>query len=202
MKKMLIISFLIISSILISSCTAHNYKETYFVHAVGFEKSDDEYKIHAVCEKLEDQEKNYFVVTKSGNTINQATKELIREYSDCYFATAEIYIIPNENKQSLIPHLAKEICDSNVYPSKSFIISTDENIKYFLSRVKSEEDLKKIGKLTRNNKTNAIKYFSLFLAEKTIEIPSLEFNKSGTMAITKDNKHKINDKESKNEKDI
>lgn len=196
MKNTILLVLFALLFIFLTSCSIHDYSDTYFIHAVGFEKTDDKYKIHAVCEKLQEKEDDYFVVTKDGDSIIEATNKLMNDYRDCYFATAELYFIQSDSDSDLINHLAEEICDSNIYPSKSFILGTKGNLRYFLTRIKSKDDLKEISKLTEKKKTNAVKYFAHFMSGKDINLIQLSINNNGKITVT-DTKDERNEKSNK-----
>jgi len=168
----LISSFLL--CIFFAGCSTSN-NETYFVHGIGFDKENDEYIIYAILEKAGNGKDNYFTATQKGKSIENAAKSITHKYNDCYFATSEFYFIKENASDELISDIAKEICDSNIYPSKSKIACiVDYDFEKLLSSVKSENDIKKIAKLTENSQTNAVRFFSMFTSDKKVSIPSLK----------------------------
>lgn len=198
MKSITKIIPVIILSFILSSCSAHDYRETYFIHVVGFETTDNEFSVHAVCEKLDKKDNGYFLVTRKGNSIKEATKKLMNDYRDCYFATAEIYVIPENHEKSLLTKLASEICDSNIYPTKSHIVRAKGSMKSLLDKIKSEKDLKVINRFSEKNKTNAVKFFSYYMSQKSIEPLLLYINENKEIAVYEDKnqeqQHKDDDK--------
>ena len=176
MKRLFCVLILLHGIFLLSSC-AKNNSDTYFIHACAFEKNGDIYTVYAVSEKHGEKDSEYKLISESGKSIDKATKKLKREYADCYFATSEIYFI-SDNSYNILHEIAKEICASNTYPSKSAVIFIEENAKDFLSKIKSEDDMKHILKLTRKKSTNAVKLFSRHLGGKAVMLPSMK--SSGT----------------------
>ena len=92
-NKIISIFFILISCLLISSCTSTQNQDTYFIHAVGFDFDGLNFTVHAVCEKQGEKKSDYFVISQSEKTINKATKKLTDKYKECYFATAQLYLL-------------------------------------------------------------------------------------------------------------
>ena len=168
------------SIIFFSSCSTSQSNSTYFIHAVGFETKDEEYKIYALCEESGKENETFFTISENGNTIESATKKLMNQYQDCYFATANKYFILENADRILLEHLSKEICSSNIYPSKSNIYCIQGNsIEIFFKDIK---DMKKLDKIFANHNVkmvNSVAFFSKIMSGKYVSLPTfkLDFNK-------------------------
>ncbi len=180
MKKTIItlISSFSICIILAGCSTSDN--ETYFVHGIGFDKENDEYIIYAILEMAGNNKDGYFTISEKAKNIENATKAITDKYNDCYFATSEFYFIKENASDELISKIAKEICDSNIYPSKSKVIAvSDYDLKEFMESVNDEDDIRKISKLTVKSQANAVRFFSMFTSNKKVSIPSLKIGSDG-----------------------
>lgn len=171
------------------SCSRNHNEDVYFIHAVGFEGEQNDISIHALIEKQsgdgkqEEKGADYFVATVKGQNIKQATKKLSSKYKDCYYATSEFYVISESASPLLLEHMARELSESNVFPSKSKIICAKERgVSEFLEAVKNEEDLKKLKKLSDKQKTNIIKFLTQFTSGHSASLPSLSIDSEGKLS--------------------
>lgn len=186
MKK-IIIQLLIITTVLIlCSCSDKNTNETYFIHAVGFEYSKDnnKYTVNAVCETLKQGSTDYFLISADDKSPEKAVNKLMKKYRDCYFATAKLYVISNQTDEKAILAISKEICDSNILPSKSSVIgTTDKPQKDFLKVIKNNDDLSRIMSITEKEETNCISLFSRITSGQTVILAT--FKQDGDEKIVK-----------------
>ena len=129
------------------------------------------------------QDEDYLVISQSAKTISDAAQKLKVKYRDCYFATTEVYFISEESVRH-IDSIAKEICQSNTYPSKSQIIYTDTDAKVLLELIKTEEDLNRVLRLSESKSTNAVKLFSRYLGKSSVLLPSFGIEKGNSITFT------------------
>lgn len=181
MKKM-ILTVVTLLPILISCSSSSN--DTFFIHAVSFSENDGLYTVNAICEKLSGEKNEYFTVSQSGKSIELATKALMENNKDCYFATCRLYIIGNDCSKDFIPHLAHSLCDSNIYPTKASIICTDRN--NLISFLKSSESFKEIDKITEKEKVNAVRFFSRYTSGKKTKLTCITATADGVIKQAKD----------------
>ncbi len=150
MKK---IFYCILICIFLSSCSKNYSLDAYFIHTIGFSGDGDNLKLSAVCEKMQGDESEYFVIEEYGESLDNIVKSINKKYPDCYFATAEIYFFDDKlsNKNNVI--LASELCQSNTFPLKGKAKRMNrEKIEKLFSGIKDEDDIKK---LIRNQNTNS-----------------------------------------------
>lgn len=198
MKKALTILILLLIPIF-CSCT-NKEKETFFVHAIGFEGSDDGVKITAVLENLSKNKKDFFTAESSGSSINKAAEKLSEKYRDCYFATCDLYFLDFNAKSSTVETIAKDICDSNIFPTTNTILCIkDTSLKGFLDEIKSGEDTKQIKEKVSKNKVNTAAFFAHFYSGKSTSLDTLayvedSFEKVGKTKFSKGRKAVFNEK--------
>lgn len=167
--------------IFLTSCSSSSDGDTYFIHASAFENTQDGYKIVVLCEKSGEKDK-YFTASAYGKSLENAAKKLMKRYKDCYFATCEIYFFNENADENLICHAAKEICDSNFFPTKSNIsgISSADNMA-FLKTIKDEDDLKRIKNYELSDAVNTVKFFASVVSGCRISIPAFTSTEEGKM---------------------
>lgn len=171
-----IISALLICFIL-SSCSSNHSGDVYFLHTAVFGKTETgKLQITAILEKLssDDKKDNYFTVVENGKDIAEITGKISDTYKECYFATSEVYAFDSSLSSEDLKVIARAICDSNDYPSKSlayYFNGTDT--KSFCELIKSDDDMKKLLSELSDKKVNVIHFLcSIYNGTKT-ELPSL-----------------------------
>jgi hypothetical protein len=177
MKKAYFLFVVLLTATIFSSC-AKKQADTYFIHAISFEEKDGIYTIHALSEKHSDENEKYRVISQSGSSPEQAAGKLGDKYKDCYFATSETYFFDSD-VLPFITTIAKQICTSNIYPSKSNIVYVEGNSKELMEKISDEHALKKVLKLCEGNRTNAVKFFSHHLSGKETSLPSVALDEKG-----------------------
>ena len=181
LKKHIILLLFTVSIILLCSCSSNEGDDTHFIHAMGFQKEGQEYIIFSVCEKFEKDKSDYFLIEQRGKSIEEALDKIQKEYEGCYFATIKYYFIPSEFDESFIANIAKEICDSNILPSKNSIcLVSNTSVKDFMGQIKSSNDTKKIKKELHGKSTNTIKFFSQYTSDKVFKATFLSSHDNGT----------------------
>lgn len=186
LKKHIFLFLVTVSTIFLCSCSSHQASDTYFIHAIGFDKQNDEYILLSLCEKYEKDNKEYFLIRQSGNDIKQALDNTQNQYKDCYFATAEYYFISSECDYTLIYDIADEICDSNTLPSKSDIcMISGQSVESFMTHIKNSDDMKKIKKELEGKAINTVNFFSHYTSGKDLKISVLSIQNDGTITAPK-----------------
>ena len=174
MKKA-ILTILIMSTFL-CSCASQS-TDTIFIHAVYLQENDNGVKISAICEKQGVSNGEYTTISETAENLKAAAENLRSKNKECYFATCRLIIIPIDAENSFIEHLAENLSDSNIFPTKSRIIcSQNSNIT---DSLKSAYDIQNILELCKKNKTNTIKFLSLFMEGKLASLPSFSVNENG-----------------------
>ena len=182
MKKLIILLLVTVSTILFCSCSSNEASDTYFIHAMGFKKENDEYTLFSVCEKFEKDNSEYFLINHRGKDIEGTLDKMRKEYKDCYFATIKYYFISSETDKSLISAMAKEICDSNHLPSKNIICMISGNsIEDFMGQIKNSDDTKKIQKALDGKSINTVNFFSHYTSGKNLKTTVLSQQEDGTL---------------------
>lgn len=199
LKKHIIFLAATVLTFLFCSCSSKEENDTYFIHALGFDKENGEYILISVCEKQEKDQKEYFTIKQSGKSIAEALDKTRDEYKDCYFATAGFYFISSECDEALINEAAKEICDSNILPSKSDIyLISGQSVEAFMNQIKSRDDTKSIRKEAGGNSVNAVSFFAKYTSGIGFNATTLSFDKEGKIS-SKEINISPNGKETKNE---
>ena len=177
MKKALSL-FLCLCIILIQGgCSSQSKSDTYFIHAMLLEQDMNGTKISCICEKLSD-DKKYFIITQSAKDVDEAVSMLSDKYRNCYFATCETYFITQEADEKFISSIAQKICESNILPSKSRIMTIKQSEKKLLSKIKSRESLESVIGSSDKKCVNCVKFFSQCLSGKRTKIPTADFSKA------------------------
>ena len=186
MKKYIILTLTTFISIILCSCTFDISTDTYFIHAIGFDKENDEYVLLSVCEKFEKDNEDYFLIRQKGKDIEEAIGKTCDEYKNCYFATVKYYFIPSECDDTLIKDMAKEVCDSNNFPSKSHIcMVSGQSTEGFMSQIKNGDDIKIIQKALDGKTVNTVKFLSHYTSGKASVISVLSLDGDGQIKARK-----------------
>ena len=169
MKKRIILSFTsILLCISFCGCTSNYSKDVHFIHAVCLEKDtkSNSYKILCVCEKQSKDSKNnsenadaYFIAQQNADSFENALQKLTKKYSNSYFASNTLYLIPDRTDSQTIFKMGIFLSQSNILPTKTDVVLIKDTSAYeLLKNIKDEQDIKKILKLTSNKKTNVIRF--------------------------------------------
>ncbi len=180
MKKLFCILFSAFILYFLCSCSQNDTSETYFVHCIGFESDGDGITITALLEKNSQKDGKYFTASKKTDSINEAAKKLMKDYKDCYFATCDTYFITlSENSKSLTK-IAKEICDSNIYPTTADIFCIRHNdIAGFMKAINNSEKLISIRQIAKGKRVNTAAFFANYVSGKSSTLGVLSAENDG-----------------------
>lgn len=194
LKKFLTL-IIIFSAITLCSCSGRK-NDTFFVHAAGFENDNNGIKLTAILEKLSDDKENFFTAERSSSSINKAADKLSKEYSDCYFATSDLYFIPSSISNDTLTKIAENICDSNIFPTTSSIFCIkDSDFTGFLNQVKNNNYLRQLKKKKREN---TVSFFASFYSGNDVSLDTYSLKngsltKTGTTTFNKSKKAVFNE---------
>ena len=191
MKKTL--TFILLFSLLfLSSCKDQTSDVIYFVHAAGIENKNNNVKLTLLLEKH--NEKDYFTASQTEETLHKAVKNLMSEHKECYFATNDIYLIRTSENKQFLSDIAKELCDSNVFPTTSEIISLEDvDIEGFMKKLNNTDKLKKLRKNSIKGRVNIINFFSHYTSAKEVSLNTFTL-KDGKITKTKQTTFTYNQK--------
>ncbi len=162
MRKVSII--LIASALLLILCSCAKTRETgtFFVHSAGFESEEEDIRLTVILEEHGKEKDGYFTASFTAPSIADAAKKLMNKYKDCYFATCDLYFIPLDADSDMLLSIAKDICDSNIYPTTGEIICiTEKDMQRFMKNIKGTDDIKKI-KSSAKSITNTASFFAKY----------------------------------------
>ena len=162
LKKIFEIILIFTLTVSLCCCVATQQKKTYFVHSAGFETKGKDIRLTVLLEEHGKQKDDFFTKSFTSSSITAAAKELMTDYKDCYFATCDLYLISIDVKQNTISSIAKEICDSNIFPTTGNIICTaGGDLQGILASLKNSD---KISQLKSNIKDsiNVVRFFAAF----------------------------------------
>lgn len=177
MKKIII---LLLLPLLLSSCASKSF-DTFFIHAALLESSQNGAKISVICEKSAAKDKEFLVLSQEGKTIEDATKALMQKNRECYFATCKVVMIKSREQESFLSQMAKELCDSNIFPTKSDIIAIEN--ESFLSNVKNHDSIKQISELNKKDRTNTVSFFARFMSGKKLKLAKFQESSDGKIQL-------------------
>ena len=188
MKKLFTTLFICtIYIILLSSCSSNHSKDVYFIHASAIARENDEISLYCVAQKLgkKDEEK-YFVASSKGKNTKDAIEKMSRKYSECYFATNEIFILPEDMDISFLKDIS-HICENPFVPSTSrVLLAKNEDLLLFAEKVKNEDDLKKLLKKTEKNKVGFIHFLACCLSDnKSIKVEIIQEDDNGNLSASR-----------------
>ena len=161
MKKL--IFTLILPLLFLNSC-ATSSSDTFFIHAVYFRQEDSRFSVSAVCEKLSGKDESFHIISEMGESIDEATKKLMNNNKDCYFATCRYYLIDKDASHGLLSHLSRVLCDSNIYPTKADFICVEGD--EVIGAIKDGDSINSIEKITQESNTNTVKFLSRYTSGK------------------------------------
>jgi len=182
-----IIPFLALCTLLLCSCGANHSENVYFIHAVSFVNDGGKTVARFLTERQsEDEQQNYFIAEIHGNSIDDTAQQMSSKYDKCYFATTELYFIDTDCTENFITELSS-VCENSLLPSAARILCVkEEDLPSLLSRIKNENDLKRILKLTKKNKVNTVRFFAKCLSDsETVSVDSLKLDSNGKIALGK-----------------
>lgn len=194
MKKFFCILFSAFLLYFLCSCSRNDTSGTYFVHGIGFESDGDNIEICALLEKNSQKDGKYFTASKRADSIDEAAKKLMKDYKDCYFATCDTYFITLSENNKTLTKIAKEICDSNIYPTTADIFCIrNKDVAGFMKTVNNSEKLISIRQIAKSKRVNTAAFFANFVSGKSLVLGVLSaendvFKLSGTATYTKSGK--------------
>lgn len=167
MKRLITV---ILFCLTLSSCAKNHSSDEHFIHAVEFGQKGDNITFSAVCEKMQGDESEYFVIEESGKDLKGITESINKKYSNCYFATNEIYFFSENLETKNMKKLIADICQSSEYPLKAKAATTDdETVRKIFNGIDDEQDIKSMLKEHGKKSKNAAVYFGKFMEEKANE---------------------------------
>lgn len=187
MKKIFTALFLcVIFSSIMSSCSSNHSKDVYFIHACAISRETNGISLYCVAQKLGEQEdEKYFVATSKGKNTKDAVEELSRKYSECYFATNEIFVLSQDIDSSFLQDIS-HICENPFVPSTSrVLLAKNADLLLFAEKVKNEDDLKKLLKKTEKNKVIFTHFLACCMSDnKSINIDIIQQDNKGNMSTS------------------
>ena len=190
MKKTVLICCITAFFILImTSCSTNHSKDVYFIHAASFIRENDGITMYAAAQKQQEKnEDKYFLASASGKNIKDAVEKMSDKYSECYFATNEVFVFGKDDISD--GEFLKElsyICENPFVPSVSRVtVSEKDDVKKILKSIEKEDDLKKLLKKTDKNKLAFAGFVGTALSQT-------ENKKIPLVALDKDGKPKVID---------
>lgn len=179
LKKTFLLFIYCFILIFFCSCSSNTQKNTFFVHSICFDGGEKDINVIFLLEK-HGKNNEYFTASYSAPTIKEAAKKATAEYNECYFATCDLYFISSNTTSDTISNIAKDICDSNIYPTTANILCIrSDSVKKLMENIKKTDDILKIKKNTLDSKTNVVSFFARFYSGKpvTSDVISLKRNK-------------------------
>lgn len=169
------------------SCASNHSKSVHFIHAAAIipDKSDS-FKLLCVAEKQsgKDSDNKYLTISSSGKTVDEAAKALTEKYGGCYFASCELYFIPQSADMEFI-HSIADICQSGVLPSHPYTLCADSNEIQRIFRLLDSED--KITSLISDSKKHSpafVSFISKQLSKKAVKLPTVTVENNEKAGIT------------------
>ncbi len=164
------------------SCSSNHSKDVYFIHTLSFsENGNDGITLSAVMEKQSTgKDEKYFVGNAEGKDLDEAVEKMTDKYHECYFATNEIYIIP-ENADSDFLRMLTKICENPHLPSSPHVICVkDGDEQIILESIKEEKHLKKLLKQASGHKVSMVHLLAGCMSYgKSIELPIITLDNEG-----------------------
>ena len=185
-KKLTVISFCIFSVLFMSSCSANHTKDVYFIHAVSIVPKDDGIYFYAVAQKQsKKQDEKYFVASGYGKNLKEATEKMSDKYSECYFATNEIYILPSYIDKDFFKELV-HICENPFLPSSSrVVLSEEDDTKELLESIENEDELKKLLKETSEHNVSFTHFLGCSMSDtKQTELCVIRSDSDGKIEVS------------------
>lgn len=175
LKKAFLFPLLITCLCALCSCSSGNQQETFFVHSAVFESNKDDVRITFLLEKHGKEKNGYFTASSSAESIKDAAEKITAKYKDCYFATCDLYFISLSTTPDTISTIAKEICDSNIFPTTGSILCiSSESAQSFMSNINNAESIKNIKNDTTKNRVNIASFFARYYSEKPVTIDAFD----------------------------
>lgn len=172
MKKALILLFSLIIIYTLSSCNSTSQKDTYFIHAAGFEDGKNGITVTFLLEK-HGKDNEYFASAYSATSIRDAAQKVKSEYKECYFATCDLYFIASSISHDTICTIAKSICDSNIYPTTGDILCvSSDSVQSFMKGIKNEQFIKTIKSDSEKSKVNIVSFLADYYSGKPVTTDS------------------------------
>ncbi len=187
MKNKLILKFALIAVLctILSSCAKPESNEVYFIHAVGFDGHENGMNMSVVLESAENKSgkdansDEYFTASFSGKDTRDALSKMLSEYKRCYTGTAQMYFIGESLTRRALYDIALFVPSSPVFPSQSEAVALSSvTAERLFKNIKSQDDMKKIKKLVKEDKVNAVGFFAgCTSADNVVRLPSLTLDR-------------------------
>lgn len=171
LKKSFITLIFVINLCLLCSCSKSSQSDTYFVHCAGFDKNGDNISVTVLLEKHGKDSGDYFTASGSASSIGDAAEKIMSEYSECYFATCDLYFITHSADSDTISAISKDICDSNVFPTTGDVLCVDsKTANEFMVNIKNADTIKKIKKDSSSSRVNVAAFFAKYESGESVTL--------------------------------
>ncbi len=173
---------------LLCSCAQNHREQVHFLHAAAImqDEKSDLLSILAVVEKqgAKDSDSEYFIASSQGETIDKAAKALDKKYGGCYFASCELFVVPDDADEDFARKCA-QICQSPLMPSHPYTLCAKQHeIEGCLKLLKDEEDIiKLISKVTKHAPV-FVRFVSDRLSGKATVLPVISQGRDGKINLS------------------
>lgn len=166
MKKL--ISAIIIPFIFLCSCAKSASIGTGFIHASGFDETQNGVRFSVLLEKQESKENKYSCVSFEEKTAEKAFEKFLKEYPDCYTGSAQLCFFGETLSRRSLYECALFLCETPVFPSKSIAVSVSSvTTQEMLEGIKDKDTLGQIKDKCKNDSLNIAAFFALCTNQDT-----------------------------------